>query len=127
MKNLMNSNPKQSFGFPFSVGLNGRINASGGSDAIRGKIIQVLFTSPGERVHQPEFGSGLFKMVFEPNNTVLVPAMEFTIGQAMTRWLGNEILVDLINVIPGEENVTVEIAYTKRTDLSKEAVRIQFR
>ena len=116
-----------SFGFPFTVETRGGIRATGGDDAIRGKIIQVLFTAPGERVHQPEFGSGLFNMVFEPNNTILVPAMEFTIGQALERWLSDEILVDLINVLPGEEYVTVEIAYTKRTDLSKQAVRIQFR
>jgi phage baseplate assembly protein W len=129
MKNPMSTDParEMAFGFPFTVGLDGRIGASGGDEAIRGKIIQVLFTAPGERVHQPEFGSGLFNMVFEPNNTVLVPAMEFTIGQALEQWLGDEILVDLVNVLSEEEHVTVEIAYTKRSDLSKQAVRIQFK
>ena len=49
----------------------GRISASGGDEAIRGKIIQVLFTAPGERVNLPEFGCGLFNLVFEPNDAIL--------------------------------------------------------
>ena len=115
------------FGFPFAVGSNHRINASGGDDAIRGKIIQVLFTAPGERVNQPEFGCGLFNLVFESNNFVLAAAMEFTIGQALTRWLSDDLLVDGVDVTAAGEMVTAEIAYTRRDDLARQAVRIQFR
>lgn len=118
---------KQTFAFPFVVGSNNRINASGGDEAIRGKIIQVLFTAPGERVHLPEFGCGLFNLVFEPNNFVLAAAMEFTIGQALTRWLGDEIVVGGVDVDTDAESVTAEIGYTKRVDLSQQVVRIQFR
>lgn len=105
----------------------GRISASGGDEAIRGKIIQVLFTAPGERVNLPEFGCGLFNLVFEPNNAILGAAMEFTVGQALARWLGNEILADRVHVDARDETITIEIAYTRRDDLSKEAVRIHFR
>jgi len=115
------------FGFPFLVNESGRINATGGDEAIRGKIIQVLFTAPGERVNLPEFGCGLFNLVFEPNNAILAAAMEFTVGQALTRWLGDDILVDGIDVDSSEETVTIEIVYTKREDLSKQAVRIHFK
>ena len=115
------------FGFPFGVNEAGGITASGGDEAIRGKIIQVLFTAPGERVNLPEFGCGLFNLIFEPNDTVLAAAMEFTIGQALTRWLRDEILVDAVNVESDQERVLVEIAYTKRQDLSRQLVRIHFR
>ncbi|MDH3974181.1 MAG: GPW/gp25 family protein [Deltaproteobacteria bacterium] len=115
------------FGFPFSINEAGRINATGGDEAIRGKITQVLFTAPGERVNQPEFGCGLFNLVFEPNDSVLGAATEFTVGQALSRWLGDIILLDGIDVKSGEETITIEIAYTKREDLSKQAVRIHFR
>ncbi|MBI5559218.1 MAG: GPW/gp25 family protein [Deltaproteobacteria bacterium] len=116
-----------SFGFPFAVNKGGGINASGGDEAIRGKIIQVLFTAPGERVNLPEFGCGIFNLVFEANNTILAAAMEFTIGQALARWLAEEIIVEAIDVESREETITVEIAYTKRVDLAKETVRIHFR
>lgn len=118
---------KQSFPFPFGVTGAGGITASGGDEAIRGKIIQVLFTAPGERVNRPDFGCGLFNLVFEANNAVLAAAMEFTIGQALARWLDEEIIVDGIDVTPEEETVTIEIAYTKKADLSRGAVRVHYK
>lgn len=118
---------KITFGFPLQVNTAGRIAASTGDDAIRGKIIQVLFTAPGERVNLPEFGCGLFNLVFEPNDAVLAAAMEFTIGQALARWLRDDIIVDAVNVTAEEEKALVEIVYTKRADLSRQMTRIQFR
>jgi uncharacterized protein len=116
------------FGFPLSVSPAGTIRPEPGEDVrLRGKIIQVLFTSPGERVNRPDFGCGLFKLVFEPNDPILAAAVQFTIGQALTRWLGDEIRVDGVEVTSIEETVNVEIAYTKRTDLARQAVHIQFR
>lgn len=118
---------RTTFPFPVAVDGGGRITASGGDDAIRAKIVQVLFTAPGERVHRPEFGCGLFRLVFEPGNAVLAAAMEFTVGQALARWLEGEIVVDAVQVDVEEEGVFVQVAYTRRTDLARQAVRIQFR
>ena len=115
------------FGFPFAVTPAGRINVTGGDETIRGKIIQVLFTAPGERVNRPDFGCGLFNLVFEPNNAILAAAMEFTVGQSLTRWVGDDILVDGVDVEALDELITIEIAYVKRADLSRQAVHIQFR
>lgn len=115
------------FGFPFGVNNAGYINATGGDEAIRGKIIQVLFTAPGERVNLSDFGCGLFNLVFEPNDSILAAAMEFTVGQALTRWLRDDILVDGVQVVSEGEVITIEIAYTKRQDLAKHAVRIHFK
>ena len=113
--------------FPFAVDAAGRITASGGDDAIRGKMIQVLFTAPGERVNLPEFGCGLFHLVFEPNDVILAATMEFTVGQALSRWLGDDIVVDGVEVEAAEETVTIQVVYTRRQDLSQQAVRIHFR
>jgi uncharacterized protein len=114
-------------GFPFTINQSGRVNATGDDETIRGKIIQVLFTAPGERVNHPEFGCGLFNLVFEPNNSILASAMEFTVGQALTRWLNDLIVVDGVDIQALNEVITIEIAYSKKTDLSRQAVRIQFR
>lgn len=115
------------FGFPFAVKENGLINATGGDEAIRGKIIQILFTAPGERVNQPEFGCGVFNLVFEPNDSILASAMEFTVGQALSRWMRDAIVVENVQVLSQAETVLIEITYTKKQDLSKEAVRIHFK
>ena len=115
------------FGFPFAVDAAGRLTASGGDDAIRGKMIQVLFTAPGERVNLPEFGCGLLHLVFEPNDAVLAATMEFTVAQALNRWLEADIVVDGVTVEAAEETVTIQVAYTNRQDLSQQAVRMHFR
>lgn len=126
MHNLREVQSVTTFGFPFAVNGTGRISASGGDDAIRGKIIQVLFTAPGERVNLPDFGCGLFNLVFEPNDSILAAAMEFTIGEALTHWLNDDIIVDGVHADSVDEMITVEIVYTKRADLAKQAVRIHF-
>jgi phage baseplate assembly protein W len=123
----MKSGDMTTFGFPFAVTGDGEVSASGGDEAIREKIIQVLFTAPGERVNMPDFGCGLFNLVFEPNNTLLAAAMEFTIGQALTRWLKDDIFVENVQVESIDETITVEVVYQKKTDLAKEAVRVHFR
>lgn len=114
------------FPFPFAIA-GGRIHASGGDAAIRGKIIQVLFTAPGERVNLPEFGCGLFDLVFEPNGEVLQTTAEFAIGQALARWLDDDLRVDRVVVRASEATVTVEILYTRRRDLARDAVRLHFK
>jgi len=118
---------KGTFAFPFAVDAAGRIDVSDRDEAIRARIMQVLFTAPGERVHLPEFGCGLFNLVFEPNDAILAATMEFTIGQALSRWLGDEIAIDAVEVEAADETVTVQVAYTNRQDLSQQGVRIHFR
>lgn len=116
-----------SFPFPFAVNDGGRIVATGGDEAIRGKIIQVLFTAPGERVNLPEFGCGLFNLRFEPNDSVLAAAMEFTVGQALGRWLSNEIHLEAVSVEADQEKALIEIVYSRKEDLSRQMVRIHFK
>ena len=79
----------------------------------------MLFTEPGERVNQPEFGCGLFNLVFDPANTILAAAIEFTVGAALTRWLGDQIVVNAVNVTAVDETVTVEVAYISGADLTR--------
>ena len=51
-------------------------------------IEQVLFTSPGERVNRPDFGSGLLQLVFAPNSPELATALQFTIQAALQQLAG---------------------------------------
>lgn len=115
-------------GLPFGVTPAGTIVQEQDEDAeLRGRVIQVLFTTPGERVNQPEFGCGLFNLVFDPNNVIMAAAAEFSVGQALTRWLGQELAVAGVEVHAHDETLTVEVAYIRRRDLARQAVRVQFR
>lgn len=120
------TNEPTNFGFPFAVNTGGRIAASGGDDAVRSKIIQVLFTEPGERVNKPTFGCGLFNLVFEPNDAILAASMEFTIREALTRWLRDDIDVDDVAVEAQDDGVVVQVVYTRAEDTDQQAVQIDF-
>jgi len=56
--------------FPFRVTPDG-VAQSGRNDHVREQIEQVLFTNPRERIFRPEFGAGIRRLIFEPNNQSL--------------------------------------------------------
>ena len=56
-------------------------------------IVQVLFTTPGERVNLPQFGCGLRQLVFSPLSSALAVNTEITVRQALGQWLGGLIEV----------------------------------
>ncbi len=60
--------------YPFHFDDRGRTATSNDEDHIRDLIEQVLFTTPGERVNRPTFGSGLLQLLFAPNSTTLAAA-----------------------------------------------------
>ncbi|MCT4639737.1 MAG: GPW/gp25 family protein [Bacteroidales bacterium] len=50
---------------------------------IKQSLIILLSTKPGERVHRPEYGCGIHKMVFEVVNTTTLTIMEDLISKAI--------------------------------------------
>jgi phage baseplate assembly protein W len=112
-------------GFPFAL-TGGQFRTRIDADALHGRIVQVLFTEPGERVGLPEFGCGLFRLVFEPNDELLAAALGYTVREALDRWLGAEIAVDGVDIGHDDGGVRVEIGYTRRADLVREALRLRF-
>ena len=74
-------------------------------------IEQLLFTSPGERVNRPDFGSGLLQMVFAPNSPELAAALQFTLQAALDRWLGDVIEVHNLEVTSQDATLTVDLTY----------------
>lgn len=115
----------QSLGFPFGMNVRGRTNVQSGYDAVRAKIVQVLFTSPGERVHQPEFGCGLYRLVFEPLDDTLTTYAEFLIRQGLLRWMRDDIDVEAVRVEPDGEVLIIEIVYRDQNDQSLQALRLR--
>ena len=100
--------------FPFQFDGKGRTAATDDADHIRDMIEQVLFTSPGERVNRPDFGSGLMQMLFAPNSPELAATLQFTLQAALNRWLGDVIDVRALDVNSDESRLTVDLAYAVR-------------
>ena len=60
--------------YPFAIGRDGRTAVPRRASTLRDLIEQVLFTTPGERVNRPTFGSEVSKLVFAPNSQAAAPA-----------------------------------------------------
>ncbi|MEO6740826.1 MAG: GPW/gp25 family protein [Chthoniobacteraceae bacterium] len=100
--------------FPFHFDTRGRTAATGDDDHIRDMIEQLLFTSPGERVNRPDFGSGLLQMCFAPNSPELAAALQFTMRGALQRWLGDVIELNALEVEANDAKLSVLVKYTVR-------------
>ncbi len=103
--------------FPYHIDGRGRTAQAEDEDHhIRDLIEQVLFTSPGERVNRPTFGSGLMGLVFAPNSDELASAVEFMVQGALQQWLGDLIMVEAVDVERVESTLSVTVVYIVRRD-----------
>jgi hypothetical protein len=100
--------------FPYHIAGRGRTATTEDDDHIRDMIEQLLFTSPGERVNRPDFGSGLLGMVFEPNSPELATALQFSIQSSLQRWLGDLIEVQALEVTSEDSILRVTVQYVVR-------------
>jgi phage baseplate assembly protein W len=98
--------------YPFRVSGAGRTARQEDEDNhIRDMIEQVLFTSPGERVNRPDFGSGLMDFVFAAGNDETVAAAQFLVQGALQEWLGDLIEVEAVEVTAEESRLNVTVQY----------------
>jgi len=99
---------------PFHFDARGRSALADEDDHIRDLIETVLFTSPGERVNRPTFGSGLMQLVFAPNSDELAAATQFLAQGALQQWLGDLIVVDDVSAASVDSRLEVTVVYTVR-------------
>jgi len=108
--------------FPFHFDKRGRTAATDDDDHIRDMIEEFLFTSAGERVNRPDFGSGLLQMVFAPNSPEIASALQFTIQAGLQRWLSDVIVAQKIEVTSEDSTVHVLVQYVvNRTNQTQTA------
>ena len=99
--------------FPFTVNADGP-QTSTRVDHIRQQIEQVLFTSPKERVFRPEFGVGIRRLVFEPNNAMLWNITHKQLITSLSEALYGEVdpkTID-IKISNKDSKLFIHIAYT---------------
>ncbi len=100
--------------YPYGFDGRGRTAQTTTDDHIRDLIEQVLFTSPGERVNRPTFGSGVLQLVFAPNDGALATATQVTVQGALQQWLGELILVEDVSVESEDAALRVQVRYIVR-------------
>jgi phage baseplate assembly protein W len=97
--------------FPYHVDGRGRTADSSAGDHLRDLIEQVLFTAPGERVMRPDFGSGLYGLVFEPGGPELVATTQHLVQGSLQQELGHLIAVESVVVTQDEGVFSVAVSY----------------
>ena len=109
--------------FPFCIDGRGRTADVTDEEHIRQMIEQLLFTSPGERVNRPDFGTGVMQLVFAPNSPELATATEFTIHGALQQWLGEVIKVESVGVESRESSLHISIQYVIRPNQERQVAQ----
>lgn len=97
--------------FPFHVDARHRTSGTSHEDHVRDLIEQVLFTTPGERVNRPDFGSGLLQLVFDPNREELATATQLLVQGSLQQWLGELIQVEDAEVTVADSQLRVTVRY----------------
>ncbi len=100
--------------YPFQFDRRGHTAQVSTEDHIRDLIEQLLFTSPGERVNRPDFGTGLMQLLFAPNSDELATATQFLVQGALQQWLGELIQVEAVQVESRESTLLVKVQYLVR-------------
>ncbi len=86
------------------------------SEQVKSNIINLLQTKKGERLFQPEFGTGLHSLLFEQATDTLEEDIETTINSALEEWLPY--------VVAEEIDVDISKDYT---DFNQAKVSIKFK
>jgi hypothetical protein len=109
--------------YPFHFDAHGRTAQTSDDDHIRDLIEQVLFTSPGERVNRPTFGTGLMQLVFAPNSDELATATQFLVQGALQQWLGDLIQIEDVQVASQDSTLTVTVQYRVRRNQQRQTAQ----
>lgn len=77
-------------------------------NAVRQSLKTLLFTVPGERLFQPEVGSGITALLFEPVDPITTEVLRQSIANTLIR-LEPRLELESVDVVPNEDENEYEI------------------
>lgn len=121
------ADPVDALRFPISVDRAlGQLKKERDYDRYVAQLIkQVLLTSPGERAHRPDFGAGLLRMVFAPNDPATASLLKTTIFQNLTTWLGTIITVNDVQVSADDSTLNVTVVYVVKARGTQQVLNLE--
>jgi len=78
-------------------------------NSLKQSIRSLLFTTRGERLFQPDIGSDIYRLLFEPVDPITTETLRYSIQLTLENF-EPRILVDLIEVIPLYDENSYEIS-----------------
>jgi len=121
------ASPVKAIKYPFGIdrGLGTMASENDFAAHVKQMILQVLFTNPGERINRSDFGCGIRRMVFAPNDDVTASLTQITILQALNTWLGSLIVVQDVNVHANNERLEIGISYSLRAQSGPQYLNVE--
>jgi uncharacterized protein len=104
------------FAFPMGVGADGHIRLTRGPEDLDASMRVILSTAPGERLMRPQFGCGIWDLVFEPVNFNTLGLMEVATREAIAQW-EPRVEVEGVECVPDARDASVvhiEVTYRVR-------------
>lgn len=113
--------------FPPRINANGRWAWSSGPENIRQSIQIILQTEPLERLMLPSFGSGLKKMLFQPNTVETHSLIEELVTRALARWERRiKVLSVAVEADPNDRNTAwVTLRYALVANQAAEQIQLR--
>ncbi len=110
--------------FPYSFDTRGRTAEASSPERIRQLIEQLVFTSLGERVNRPTFGSDVARLVFAPNGDLAASATQLVVQGALTQWLADVAVIQAVDVTSEESTLSITVRYVVRATQEQQVVRV---
>ncbi len=114
--------------FPFRIAPDGRTATPATvGDHVKGEVIQLLLTSPGERPFLPTFGGGLRRLVFAANSDATAALAKAAISRAISLWLKTRVELLALEVESKEATLLVGLQYRVIATGEEQALRFEHR
>lgn len=112
--------------FPYHIDRRGRTATASTDQHVRDLVEQVLFTAPGERLHRPDFGTGMAQLTFAPNSpNELASATQLLVQGALQQWLGDLIQLEAVDVASQESTLAVTVRYVVRRTQERQVAQFE--
>lgn len=92
---------------------------------VREMLMQLLLTNPGERIHRPEFGCGIRRLVFSPLNESSASLAQVTVLNALERFMSSVIDTERVDVEFRQETALIKIVYRLKTTGSRHILNME--
>ena len=99
---------------PLRADAHGATASAPWDDYLRGLVVQVLLTAPGERVNRPDFGAGAGQLLFAPIGPEIAATAQLLIQGALQQWVADVVDVLDVAVAAEESTLSVEVTYAAR-------------
>jgi phage baseplate assembly protein W len=89
-------------------------------ESIKSMVLHIIFTSKGQRIRQPEFGTDLIKYIFEPDGGITLGNVKDEIRRQISFYLPevsfNNIKINNGSEIGQDNTIFVEVDYSVKSN-----------